>query len=237
VLAKTSGSWLESSCCIVRFIGAAPRPPGGTGEPGIPVAPSFRDGVMLHAVQGPKRRATYEDLMQVPDTKVAEIIDGELIVSPRPASPHAHAATGIAADTLQFHGPPGSVPGPGGWWLLPEPELHFGDDVLVPDWAGWRRERLPVLENVPFFTLAPDWVCEIVSPSTGRVDRSRKMPRYAADGVAHLWLVDPSARTLEIYRLEAGRWIVAAAHGGDDVVRAEPFDAIEIRLARWWLPG
>jgi Uma2 family endonuclease len=192
---------------------------------------------MLLLVPIPKRRATYEDLMQVPDTKVAEIIDGELIVSPRPASPQAHAATGIAADTLRFHGPPAAPPGLGGWWLLPEPELHFGDDVLVPDWAGWRRERMPVLGNVPFFTLVPDWVCEIVSPSTGRIDRSRKMRHYAADGIAHLWLVDPLLQTLEAYRLEAGHWLVVGSHGGDDVVRVEPFEAIEIRLARWWLPA
>jgi Uma2 family endonuclease len=129
------------------------------------------------------------------------------------------------------------VSGGGGWWILPEPELHFADDVLVPDWAGWRRERLPVLQNVPFFTLAPDWVCEIVSPSTGRIDRSRKMRHYAADAVATLWLVDPLAQTLEVYRLEGGRWVVAATHGGDEVVRAEPFEVIEMRLARWWLPA
>ena len=188
-------------------------------------------------MQRPRRRATYEDLMQVPDTKVAEIIDGELIVTPRPASPHAFAATRISIDLLApFDGPPGIPPIPGGWWLLLEPELHFGDDVLVPDWAGWRRERLPVLENVPFFTLAPDWVCEVISPSTGRVDRSRKMRHYATDGVAYLWLVDPLLQTLEMYRLEAGRWIVVGTYGGDDIVRAEPFGAIEIRLGRWWLP-
>lgn len=176
--------------------------------------------------------------MQVPDTKVAEIIDGELIVSPRPASPHALAATRLGGDLLgPFDGPPGAPPAPGGWWILLEPELHFGDDVLVPDWAGWRRERLPVLENVPFFTLAPDWVCEIVSPSTGRIDRSRKMRHYAADGIAHLWLVDPLQQTLEVYRLESGRWVVAGTHGGGETVRVEPFEAVEIRLAHWWLPG
>jgi Uma2 family endonuclease len=107
----------------------------------------------------------------------------------------------------------------------------------VPDLAGWRRERLPVLENVPFFTLAPDWACEIVSPSTGRIDRSRKMRHYARDGVAHLWLVDPLLQTLEVYRLEAGRWVVVATYAGDEVVRAEPFEAVELSLGRWWLPG
>ena len=185
----------------------------------------------------PKRRATYADLMEVPDTKVAEIIDGELIVSPRPASPHAYAASVIGGDIQgPFHRDPGAPPMPGGWWLLLEPEIHFAADVLVPDWAGWQRERMPFFPRVPFFTQAPDWVCEVVSPSTGRIDRSRKMRVYAREGVGHLWLVDPLTQTLEVYRLEARRWTVAAVYGGDDVVRAEPFAAIELALARWWVP-
>jgi Uma2 family endonuclease len=192
---------------------------------------------MLPIVSSPRRRATYEDLMQVPDTKVAEIIDGELIVSPRPASPHAHAATMLGVGVAgAFHGPPGAPPAPGGWWILLEPELHLGDDVLVPDWAGWRHERLPVFPKVAFFTDAPDWVCEILSPSTGRIDRGAKMRLYAAAGVSHLWMVDPSLQTLEVYRLEAGRWIVVDTSAGDAVLRAEPFDAVELRLAPWWAP-
>jgi Uma2 family endonuclease len=94
---------------------------------------------------------------------------------------------------------------------------------------------MPILPRVAFFTLAPDWVCEVVSPGTGCVDRSRKMGIYAREGIRNLWFVDPLARTLEVYRLEDGRWVVAATHGGDDVVRAEPFDAIAIGLERWWL--
>jgi len=188
-------------------------------------------------VERPKRRATYEDLMQVPDTKVAEIIDGELIVSPRPASAHAHAATVVGGDLIgPFHRNPGDPAGPGGWWLLLEPELHLGEDVLVPDWAGWRRERLPVFPDTPAFTQAPDWVCEVISPSTGRIDRGRKMRIYAREGVAHLWFVEPQLETLEIYRLEAGRWVVLGVHAGDDAIRAEPFDAVELRLGRWWMP-
>lgn len=191
---------------------------------------------MLWAVAEPKRRATYEDLMQVPDTKIAEIIDGELVVSPRPASPHGFAATVLGSDLVAaFNGNPDQPARPGGWWFLLEPELHLGDDVLVPDWAGWRHERMARVPNAPFFTLAPDWACEVVSPSTGRIDRSRKMRIYAREGIEWLWLVDPLARTLEIYRLEAGRWTVVVTHGGDDVVRAEPFEAIELRLDRWWL--
>jgi Uma2 family endonuclease len=136
-----------------------------------------------------------------------------------------------------FHRDPGSPAGPGGWWLLPEPELHFDADVLVPDWAGWRRERMPHMPSVSFFTQAPDWVCEVISPSTGRIDRGRKMKIYAREGIAHLWFVDPLAQTLEVYHLEAGRWAVVATHGGEDLVRAEPFDAVEVTLARWWLPA
>jgi Uma2 family endonuclease len=135
-----------------------------------------------------------------------------------------------------FHRDPGPD-APGGWWLLFEPELHFAEDVLVPDWAGWRRQRMPVLRNVPFFTLAPDWACEILSPSTARIDRSRKMGIYAREGIGRLWFVDPLLRTLEVYRLEKGHWLVVANHGGDEHVRAEPFDALEIALARWWLPN
>jgi Uma2 family endonuclease len=183
-----------------------------------------------------KRPATYDDLRRVPDTMVAEIIDGELIATPRPASPHARAATALGSDLFgPFDRPPGDPAGPGGWWLLFEPELHLGPDVVVPDVAGWRRTRLPTLPDVPAFELAPDWVCEVVSPATGAVDRGRKMRVYARERVAHLWILDPVLRTLEVYRLDGSRWVVASTHGGTDVVRAEPFDAVELRLARWWL--
>ena len=183
----------------------------------------------------PKRRATYEDLMQVPDHLVAEIIDGELITTPRPASPHAQAASVIGQDLGPFHRKPGRPGGPGGWWVLDEPELHFADDVVVPDLAAWRHERMPSIPAVPYLELAPDWICEVVSPRTGRVDRTRKMGIYAREGVRHLWFVDPLARTLEIYRLSGGQWVVAATHGGDVTIRAEPFDAIDLDLDRWWL--
>ena len=192
--------------------------------------PCYRRGPMDRA----KRRATYDDLMQVPDHLVAEIIDGELVTSPRPASPHAFAASALGQDLGPFSRRPGAPGGPGGWWILFEPELHFGDDVLVPDLAGWRHERMPRVPNVPFFTLPPDWTCEVVSPGTSRIDRTRKMAIYGREGIGHLWLVDPLARTLEIYRLDGGRWIVATTLGGAACVRAEPFDALEVDLAHWW---
>lgn len=183
-----------------------------------------------------KYPATHEDLRDVPDTMVAEIIDGELIATPRPASPHAHATSVLAGDLIgAFHRPPGDPAGPGGWWLLFEPELHLGSDVIVPDVAGWRRARLPTMPNVSAFTLAPDWVCEVVSPATGAVDRGRKMRIYGRERLGHLWIVDPILRTLEVYGLEEERWVVVSTHAGTEVVRAEPFDAVELDLARWWL--
>jgi Uma2 family endonuclease len=124
--------------------------------------------------------------------------------------------------------------GPGGWWIFDEPELHLGADVLVPDLAGWRVARMPDPPSEAFFTLAPDFVCEVLSPSTARIDRVRKMPIYARAGVEHAWLVDPAARTLEVFRLERGRWLVLGAYDGDALVRAEPFEAIELELARFW---
>ena len=180
------------------------------------------------------KRATYEDLLRVPDTMVAEIIDGELVVSPRPAAPHALAAMEITADLApMFHGVEARS-GPGGWWILPEPELHFTDDVLVPDLAAWRCRRMATVPNVTAFTLAPDWLCEIISPSSVHYDRIAKMRRYAHEGVTWAWLIDPLARTLEAFRLDGTRWTVMASHAGDEVVRIEPFAEAELRLGRWW---
>lgn len=183
------------------------------------------------ATPAPKR-ATYEDLLRVPANLVAEILDGELYTSPRPASPHALASSGLGMEIGgPFHMGRG---GPGGWWILFEPELHFGEDVLVPDRAGWRRERMPAVPKVPFFTLPPDWICEVESPSTRRLDRVKKLPAYARRGVSHAWLVDPEARTLEVLRLEGNSWVLAATHGGDEIVRAEPFAAVELDLLVLW---
>ncbi|MBI3799616.1 MAG: Uma2 family endonuclease [Deltaproteobacteria bacterium] len=181
------------------------------------------------------RRATYEDLLKVPDILIAEIIDGELITSPRPASPHARVSSALVQDLNPFDRRPGGPGGPGGWWILFESELHLGADILVPDLAGWRRERMPILQNVPYFEQAPNWVCEVVSPSTGRLDRVRKMPVYAREQVAHVWLVDPLQHTLEVYHLERQHWVLLRTHGDVESARAEPFAAIEIDLSRWWL--
>ena len=179
-----------------------------------------------------RRRATYEDLERLAENLVGEILDGELIASPRPASLHAHAALGVGGDLLFGFGR-----GPAaGWWILAEPELHLHGDVVVPDVAGWRRERLPVLQDVPAFELAPDWVCESLSPSTARYDRGRKMRIYGREKVRHYWLVDARQRTLEIFRLEPGGWTHVTTFEGDEKVRAEPFEAVELDLSQWWLP-
>jgi len=179
------------------------------------------------------RQATYEDLVALPDTLVAEIVGGELHASPRPASPQTAAASVLGGRLVPpFHEGRG---GPGGWWILLEQELHLADDVLVPDWAGWRRTRMPRYPKCAYFTLAPDWTCEILSPSTSQLDRAKKLAIYAREGVGHAWLIDPDARTLEVLRLENGRWTILATHAGSEVVRAEPFAEIEIELQALWI--
>lgn len=180
-----------------------------------------------------KKDATYADLCAVPDNFVAEILGGELYASPRPAFPHARAA-GVLLHTLSGPFEDGEN-GPGGWWFLIEPELHFGADVVVPDIAGWRRERMPVVPAVPHYTLAPDWLCEVLSPSTEAIDRRKKLPISAREGVGHVWLVEPLLQTLEVLRLESQHWSLVAEHEGDAKVRAEPFDAIELKLRALWL--
>jgi Uma2 family endonuclease len=179
-----------------------------------------------------KRAATYEDLKRLPDNVVGEILDGDLYASPRPATPHSAAASVLGGELMRpfQHG----RGGPGGWWLLLEPELHLGEDIVVPDWAGWRVGRLPRVPSAPFLTVAPDWACEILSASTERLDRVRKLALYAREGVGHAWLVNPSQRTLEVLRLEAGRWFLLATHEGEALVRAEPFEALELELALLW---
>ena len=164
---------------------------------------------------------------------VGELLDGELYVSPRPGPAHGVATTAIAEEL----GPPfkRGRGGPGGWVILVEPEVHLGRDVVVPDLAGWRRERMPeVPTDLPYFTLSPDWVCETLSPSTARFDRTKKRAIYERERVGHVWLVDAIAQTLEVFRLDGETYRVVLTAGGDDKVRAEPFEAIELDLAILW---
>jgi Uma2 family endonuclease len=178
-----------------------------------------------------KKGATYDDLVRVPEHYVAEMFDGELYASPRPAYPHSRAAGVLHAklgDALDFGD------GPCEWFFYIEPELHFGNDVLVPDVAGWRRERLPSLPKDAYLTLAPDWICEVLSPSTEYIDRGKKLGIYAREGVAHAWLVDPLRRTLEVLALEAGSLTQIEEHPGEGSVRARPFDALALDLRALW---
>ncbi len=181
-----------------------------------------------------KRPATYEELVALPENMVGQIIDGELIALPRPASPHAVAHSvlgGLLVSRFQV-----GQRAPGGWWIVTEPELHVGQDVLVPDIAGWRRERMPMMRRVPFFTLAPDWVCEVLSPSTWKLDRNRKREIYAREGVGHVWLVDPTAKALEVFARREGEWVARRQYSGDACVRAEPFEDLELDLGALWPP-
>jgi Uma2 family endonuclease len=179
----------------------------------------------------PSRPATYADIEALPANVVGEILGGILHVHPRPALPHAVAASALGGEL----GPPfqRGRGGPGGWIILDEPELHLIEDVVVPDLAGWRRERAPDLTKA-FSTVAPDWICEVLSESTEAVGRAKKMPIFARDAVAHVWLVDPVVQTVEVFRLDGDSYRLVGTHCGDAKARIEPFDAIEIEIAALW---
>ncbi|MFZ5438647.1 MAG: Uma2 family endonuclease [Myxococcota bacterium] len=180
-----------------------------------------------------KPPATFADLEHVPETMIGQIIDGELFVLPRPSMPHTRTASLAGTD---IGGRFGRGQPPGGWWILFEPELHLGLDALVPDFAGWRRERLSQVPETASISLAPDWVMEVLSPSTASIDRVAKARIYARAGVRWLWFVDPLARTIEVNRLEQGRWLQIAAFSAGEPVRAEPFDAVEFDTTDWFAP-
>jgi hypothetical protein len=203
-----------------------------------------------------RRQATYADVLAAPRHMIAEIIDGQLRLQPRPAGPHANAGMGLVSQL----DPPfrRGIGGPGGWIILFEPELHLrpaggqvpasgqapaggqGVDILVPDLAGWRRTTMDRVADVAYFETRPDWVCEILSPSTAKLDRTRKLDLYGQAGVGHAWLVDPRLRTLEVFRREpdpisgAIGWRLVATHSDAARIPAEPFEAIELELAALW---
>lgn len=178
------------------------------------------------------RRASYEDLLAVPDRQVAELLAGALYTSPRPSPRHALASSRLLGEVEGRFGRGNGEPG--GWWIVFEPEVHLGDDVLVPDLAGWRRERMPRYPDAAFFELAPDWVCEIVSPRTRRADRVIKMPIYARESIGHVWLIDPDTRTLEVFTLQERDWLLAGQFTDDDEVGAPPFEGHFWRLDLLW---
>lgn len=180
------------------------------------------------------RKAVVDVWRNAPEGTRVEILDGELVMMARPGTTHALAAGELHAE---LRGPYRlGRGGPGGWIFLFEPELHLGrrPDIIDPDIAGWRRGRMPELPDAPAMTLAPDWVCEVLSESTESVDRGRKMRIYRREGVRHLWLVDPRDRVLEVWRLDDGRWREVDTFEGDARVRAEPFGELELDLSLLW---
>lgn len=175
-----------------------------------------------------RRPATYADIEALPDTLVGEIVDGVLETHPRPRPRHGVAAAGLVAE---LSGPfQRGRGGPGGWIFIVEPELHLGRQVVVPDVAGWRRERLPQLPETAYLAVAPDWVCEVLSPSTARLDRGAKRRIYAEAEVEHLWLLDPVERELEVFSLHGRRWLLVETVQHGELVTMPPFDAISFPL-------
>lgn len=179
-----------------------------------------------------ERQATYNDVLNAPEHVVAEIVFGTLYQSPRPAIAHSIAAAAIGEEL----GPPfkRGRGGPGGWMILDEPEIHLGQHVVVPDLGGWRRERMPQVPLAAFFELSPDWVCEVLSPSTRALDRGQKLRVYAEHGVRRVWLVEPLEKLVEVLELDGDTYRIVSAATGDDDVRLRPFDAIALSLAALW---
>lgn len=181
-----------------------------------------------------KKRALYDDLCRIPEGTRGEIINGELIVTPRPSRRHTLTTTLLGTRvTSSYHYGEGG--GPGGWIIIIEPEIGLGEDILVPDLAGWKQERFPVSEPHNWISAPPDWVCEVLSPGTVGKDKIRKMLVYARHEIPFAWVIDPLEKTLEVYRLELKRWVVSGLHGEKDKVRAEPFMELEIDLNDLWL--
>ena len=180
----------------------------------------------------PYRRASYQDVLDAPANMVAEITRGTLHTHPRPAMRHAWASSGLGmkiGPLFQY-----GEGGPGGWWIIFEPELHFGEDIVVPDLAGWRRETMPEYPDAAYCTVAPDWVCEVLSPSTRRLDLGDKRDVYAREVVGHIWFVDPDAKTLEAFELRDKQWILLATLTGDVPVSLPPFEASSFPLRVLW---
>jgi Uma2 family endonuclease len=189
------------------------------------------------AMHARTRPTLYEQLEALPEGLTGEILGGQLYTQPRPAGPHGLAASSLGYELVgPFQMGRG---GPGGWWIIDEPELHFirNTEVDVPDLAGWRRERMPRPPEGHRFEVVPDWVCEVLSPATASKDREVKMPIYARYGVAYAWLIDPRARALEAFALEGGTWRAIGRYSGSDRVAVPPFDAVTIPLEDLWMPA
>ncbi len=176
--------------------------------------------------------ATYEDVLQVPPNLVAELMNGRLYTHPRPSPKHAFATSSLDGQLFDPFGR--GKGGPGSWWILVEPEIHLDAQVVVPDLAGWRKERMPTLPDDAWISVTPNWVCEILSPSTARTDRGVKLPLYAEHKVSHCWLIDPAVRTLEAYELTGEKWVLLETLKENDIVGLPPFDAVSFALDILW---
>jgi len=183
-------------------------------------------------LQTTKKTATYEDLYSIPENMTGQIINGELFAMPRPSPRHCHVVSGIGFEI----GPPYRFGrgGPGGWVILDEPEIKLGQNIFVPDLAGWKKEKLPKFPKTNYISVLPDWICEVLSPGTEKTDRADKMPVYAQFGVPYLWLINPVEEILEVFKLDSGRWTLLAVYAENEKVRAEPFQETEINLENLW---
>ena len=185
----------------------------------------------------PSKHATYADLLALPEDVRAEVIAGEVVTAPAALPRHSKVQGAIR----RFLGGPfddddGSG-GPGGWWIFVEVDVALSEhDIVRPDLSGWRRERLPRPGKVRAIDVAPDWICEVLSPSTAARDRVTKRALYAKSGVGHYWLVDPEARILEAFALRDGIWVEAGVHDDSAAARIAPFEAIELELGKLFLP-
>ena len=176
--------------------------------------------------------ATFADLEALPEGTKAHLVNGALVVPPRPSMSHQEVESALGEELRPpFHRGRG---GPGGWLILVEPEVRIGGNALAPDLGGWRRERLAAVPAQAHATIAPDWVCEVLSRSTAAFDGGEKLDTYATWNVRLAWLVDPMTRTLEAYRLEGGRWVRIGGWSADAKIRVEPFEAFELDLGTIW---
>lgn len=182
-----------------------------------------------------QKKATYADIQRLPDALRGEILAGELYVAPRPSPIHQKAMTKM---TVQLGGHLGGNEGDErGWIFLTEPELHLNDEVIVPDLAAWKAKRVTSqFYSQAWVSVTPDWICEIQSPSTARIDRITKRRIYLGLQIPYYWLVDPLAKTLEALKKNENHWIEVGFHGGDEKVRIEPFQDLEIELSTFWPP-
>ncbi len=175
----------------------------------------------------------YTQLERLSPNMIGEIIDGQLYVHPRPAPKHILTTSSLGVSLGPFQK---GQSGPGGWWIFDEPEIHFvvKTEVVVPDLAGWKRERLPKMPDTAYFAVVPDWVCEVLSPGNKEFDLEKKQLTYEKYGVAYYWIVDPIKKTLEVLVLQEGKYQLKGTFTGNEKINAVPFHEITMDLQYLW---